>query len=60
MKLKSFDGKEIYLHIWDEAESPRAAVQIVHGMAEHAGRYDAFARHLNAHGFIVIADEVRV
>lgn len=59
MKLKSFDGKEIYLHVWDEVESPRAAVQIVHGMAEHAGRYDAFARHLNAHGFIVIADDHR-
>ena len=30
-------------------------VQIFHGMAEHAKRYDDFAKFLNAQGYIVFA-----
>ena len=29
-------------------------VQIVHGIAEHIARYDAFASFLAGHGFIVV------
>lgn len=32
---------------------PRGIVQIVHGMAEHIDRYEAFAAFLVAHGFVV-------
>lgn len=32
---------------------PRGIVQIVHGMAEHIDRYEAFAAFLAAHGFVV-------
>ena len=59
MKIKGFGEKEIYVHEWLDCASPRAVVQIVHGMAEHAGRYDAFAAFLNAHGFYVVADDHR-
>ena len=59
MILKSFDGTEIYVHEWRDVENPKAVVQIVHGMAEHAGRYDAFARFLNERGFVVVADDHR-
>ena len=34
-------------------QKPRGIVQIVHGMIEHIGRYDAFARYLTDQGFIV-------
>jgi alpha-beta hydrolase superfamily lysophospholipase len=34
-------------------------VQIVHGMAEHAGRYDALAQALNAAGYVVYANDHR-
>lgn len=38
----------------DLATDPvRAVVQIVHGMTEHIGRYDAFARYLAARGYAV-------
>ncbi|WP_080798815.1 alpha/beta hydrolase [Arabiibacter massiliensis] len=37
--------------------APRGVVQIVHGMSEHVGRYDEFARHLVAHGFVVCAED---
>lgn len=38
-------------------DAPRGVVQIVHGMQEHMGRYDAFARFLNAHGYAVAGDD---
>lgn len=37
----------------------RAAVQITHGIAEHSGRYDRFARFLAAHGYVVYALDLR-
>ena len=42
----------------DEGQ-PRAVVQIVHGVAEHMGRYDAFARFLAGHGFAVCGEDHR-
>lgn len=48
--------------VWKPAEvrgrrraAPRGVIQIVHGMAEHVGRYDAFARFLAEQGFVVCA-----
>ena len=38
---------------------PRALVQITHGIAEHSGRYDRFARFLAAQGFVVYAIDLR-
>ena len=57
MKLKN-GKKEIFVYEWP-VESPKGIVQIVHGMAEHAGRYEAFARFLNKNGYYVVADDHR-
>ena len=39
---------------WQPARDlPRGVVQIVHGVAEHMGRYDCFARFLASHGYAV-------
>ena len=39
---------------WQPARDlPRGVVQIVHGVAEHMGRYDWFARFLASHGYAV-------
>jgi alpha-beta hydrolase superfamily lysophospholipase len=38
---------------------PRALVQITHGIAEHSGRYDRFARFLAAQGFVVYGIDLR-
>ena len=59
MIFESFDKKKIFVHEWLESESPKGVVQIVHGMTEHAGRYEAFARFLNGHGYVVVADDHR-
>ncbi len=42
---------------WTPEESPRAVVQIVHGIAEYVERYDEFAAYLNGLGFLVVAED---
>lgn len=37
--------------------APRGIVQLVHGMAEHVGRYDDLACHLVECGFVVCGDD---
>ena len=63
MKRETFitptDGKEISIAVWDEVQNPKGVVQILHGMAEHIGRYDEFALALNGIGFIVVGDDHR-
>lgn len=56
--FESFDNKKLALYVW-ETPAPRAVVQIVHGMTEHAGRYAEFAAYLNTLGFTVAADDHR-
>ncbi|HUX13046.1 MAG TPA: alpha/beta hydrolase [Spirochaetia bacterium] len=55
------DGKEIHATEWfsERGTSPRAIVQIVHGMAEHRKRYTHFARFLVDLGFAVYAEDHR-
>ena len=42
---------------WTPKESPKAVVQIVHGIAEFVERYDEFAAYLNGLGFLVVAED---
>lgn len=51
-------GIEIAAYEW-AADEPIGAVQIAHGVGEHAKRYDAFARALTGAGFTVYADDHR-
>ncbi|MFI7336430.1 alpha/beta fold hydrolase [Streptomyces sp. NPDC050085] len=58
--LSTGDGAAVATYTWlPEGGRPRAFVQIAHGAAEHALRYDRFARHLTAHGYAVIASDHR-
>ena len=52
------DGSRSWLYAWLPAGQPKAVVQIVHGMAEHAGRYARFAAALNAAGYAVYAQDL--
>lgn len=42
---------------WDPEGTPVGVVQIVHGVAEYAARYDEFATFLASHGFLVVAHD---
>ena len=44
-------------YLWQPQGQIRGVVQIVHGIAEHMGRYDHFARYLNAHGYVVCGED---
>ena len=51
------EGHTIYAQAWLPDGPPRAAVQIVHGIAEHVGRYEEIAQFLAAHGFLVCGED---
>ena len=51
-------GVEVSSRFW-EVDAPRAVVLIAHGASEHAGRYDRFARALNAAGYSAVAIDHR-
>ena len=51
----------IHAMIWfpdrDTFQRPKGIVQISHGMVEYVGRYDEFARYLNARGYLVAGND---
>ncbi|MFC0598147.1 alpha/beta fold hydrolase [Streptomyces palmae] len=58
--LDTSDGARLATYTWLPADGrPRAIVQIAHGAAEHALRYDRFARHLAEAGYLVLASDHR-
>ncbi|OON81874.1 alpha/beta fold hydrolase [Streptomyces tsukubensis] len=58
--LQAGDGTAVATYTWLPASGrPRAFLQIAHGAAEHALRYDRFARHLVARGYGVVASDHR-
>ncbi|MDK1471998.1 alpha/beta hydrolase [Streptomyces sp. 549] len=56
---RAADNTAVATYTWLPDGPPRALVQIAHGAAEHAGRYDRFARHLTRHGYAVVASDHR-
>lgn len=56
------DGIDLHLHRWQAAATfseALARIALVHGLAEHARRYDALALRLNAAGIELIAVDLR-
>ena len=47
----------IRCRVWEPEGPARGVVQLMHGIAEHGGRYDAFARYLAAHGYLTAAED---
>ena len=47
----------IYARVWLPDAPPRAVVQLVHGVAEHVGRYAEIADFLSRHGFLVCGED---
>jgi len=59
-RLARDDGASIALYTWPAPTQPiKAAVQIAHGLAEHAARYDRFAQALIRAGYAVFASDHR-
>ncbi|WP_322086121.1 alpha/beta hydrolase [Burkholderia sp. BCC1999] len=61
-RLRTADGLELASYRWPAVNGttpPRATIALVHGLAEHAGRYAALAGRLNAAGIDVLAIDLR-
>jgi alpha-beta hydrolase superfamily lysophospholipase len=43
---------EIFSRLW-AGDEPRAVLQVAHGMSEHSGRYDDFARFMAERGYAI-------
>ncbi len=56
--LSAADDTEIHARRW-EVDAPALVVQIIHGLGEHAGRYERLAAAMNAAGFSVVAHDHR-
>lgn len=57
--IVGFENKDLTAYFWDDVKNAKAVVQIIHGMQEHAKRYDHVAKELNKAGFIVFASDLR-
>ena len=57
--FKVSDGQSLAYKVWDEVDSPKGTVIIVHGMAEHIERYEETATYLNSQGLIVYGTDQR-
>ncbi|MEA3117138.1 MAG: acylglycerol lipase [Paraburkholderia sp.] len=57
--VRSAEGVELAFYHWPAPRAPRATVALVHGLAEHAGRYEALARRLNFADIELVAVDLR-
>ncbi|PCC71944.1 Lysophospholipase, alpha-beta hydrolase superfamily [Nannocystis exedens] len=55
------DGATTHVHVWtpDDGQPVRGLVQVLHGLAEHAGRYEGLAAGLCDAGLAVVAHDHR-
>ena len=53
------DATALATYTWDDVSDPVGVVQVAHGLAEHAARYDRLAPELNAAGYVVHATDHR-
>ena len=59
--IKTNDGTNLFVYRWlpDSGKEIKAAVHIIHGMGEHAGRYQEFANHLIESGYATYSMDQR-
>jgi acylglycerol lipase len=57
-EFEGVDGTKLYYQAW-VPENPKAIVQVVHGFAEHSGRYLNVVNQLLSLGFAIYAHDLR-
>lgn len=58
MSYTTNDNLTLFRHEWN-IDNPKAKILLVHGLAEHAGRYVELASKLNAAGYAVVSFDQR-
>jgi len=60
LTLPTTDELAINVYKWENKQSqPRGVIQIAHGMAEHALRYEEFSQFLTDNGWVIYANDHR-
>ena len=57
-EFEGVDGIKLYYQAW-LPENPKAVVQVIHGFAEHSGRYKNVVDQLEPSGFAIYAHDLR-
>lgn len=59
--LKAKDGYKLNLHVFETeyTDNVKGYIQVIHGMEEHQGRYEAFIDVLNKAGYTVVSSDMR-
>jgi len=62
--IQAIDGKPIYVRCWVDSDAQacgqlKGIIQVLHGIAEHSGRYHNLAKHLCQAGYVVVAHDHR-
>ncbi|WP_245964967.1 alpha/beta hydrolase [Trinickia dinghuensis] len=57
--VRTTDGLELALYRWPSAAPVRATIALLHGLAEHAGRYAPLAERLAAAGIELVSIDLR-
>lgn len=57
MYFDSCGAGKIHVRCWEPMDRPCAVVQIVHGIADYAERYNGFAEFLTQNEFLVVAED---
>lgn len=60
-EFKDNEGYSLFTYLWepDDNMTKKGIIQVIHGLAEHAKRYERFAKEATDKGFIVVADDHR-
>ncbi|MFK7936273.1 MAG: lysophospholipase [Saprospiraceae bacterium] len=53
------DGLNIYAKHWPASNAPKGVIALVHGLGEHANRYNHFADFFNKNGYSVVGYDRR-
>ena len=56
---KATDGLSLYFQGWQAEQAQKGTICLVHGLAEHSGRYAPWAEMLNQAGYSVISYDLR-
>ncbi len=53
------DNVKLYYQVWRPDDAPKAVVQVIHGYAEHSGRYMNVVNELVPRGYVIYAADHR-
>ena len=56
---QSSDGLKLYSQRWIPGSKIKAIITLIHGLGDHSGRYELWARNLASQGFMVNAMDLR-